>query len=192
MQPLGLPLAGACSVGALIYLMSRILLVVPTEGTSTAIAGTLATGILVGGVLVATRPSLSARRLVGPLAFIGVVFLTGGIAAAVVGERPPAGERTPGPASITAHDTRFDRDLLEFRAGRPALIHFVNKDGVPHNVAIYRDELLSKTIFSFEPIPGPTVQDFRFEAPAAGQYFFRCDVHPQMNGKVIVQAGVSS
>ena len=77
--------------------------------------------------------------------------------------------------------------VLTVPQGWTVVLHFKNEDPVPHNVAIYNDASLSKRIFSFDPIPGPISQDFQFTAPAAGRYFFRCDVHPQMNGTFIVR-----
>jgi plastocyanin len=52
---------------------------------------------------------------------------------------------------------------------------------VPHNVAIYTDASRSEAIFV-----GDTISDTQivYEIPAldAGEYYFVCDLHPDMNG----------
>ena len=67
-------------------------------------------------------------------------------------------------------------------------VHFENRDvsSVRHNIAIYENEKATETIFQGEIISGGTSIDYEFEAPAQGEYFFRCDVHPGMNGTVLV------
>jgi plastocyanin len=174
LMPIGLPLAGFFAIGTLIFFMSRILLAVPSANVSTTIA-------IVVAVLV-----------LGAMGVVGVLFLAGGLVAAGLGERKAEAGAFAGPASITAHKIKFDKTVLEFRADSPSILRFKNTDPDPHNVAIYTDQTLSKTIFSFDPIPGPISQDFQFTAPPAGRYFFHCDVHPQqMRGTVVVKAAAA-
>ena len=88
----------------------------------------------------------------------------------------------------------FRQKELSFQAGVPVIIEFENRvRGVPHNVAIYRDASAEEAIFRGAvldgPAPGenePTRSLYGFTAPAAGTYFFRCDVHPDMHGPVTV------
>jgi plastocyanin len=190
--PIGLPLMGFFAIGTLIFFMSRILLAVPSANASTAIAVVVAVLVLGGGTLVAAKPNISPSALVTGMGVAGVLFLAGGLVAAGLGERKAEGGAFAGPASITAKNIRFDKAVLEFRAESPSILRFKNKDTDPHNVAIYNDASLSKTIFSFDPIPGPISQDFQFTAPPEGRYFFRCDVHPQqMRGTVVVKAAAA-
>ena len=186
--PIGLPLMGFFAIGTLIFFMSRILLAVPSANLSTTIAVLVAVLILGGGTLVAAKPNISSSTLAAAMGVLGALFLAGGLVAAGLGEHKTEGEGFTPPASVTAHDLKFNKTVLQFRAESPSILHFKNEDAVPHNVAIYNDATLSKRIFSFDPIPGPTAQDFQFTSPAAGRYFFRCDVHPQMRGRVVVAA----
>lgn len=186
--PIGLPMMGFFAIGTLIFFMSRILLAVPSANASTTIAVVVAIGVLGGGTLVAAKPNISSSALVAAMGVAGVLFLAGGLVAAGLGERKAEGGGFAGPASVTARNLKFNKAVLEFRADSPSILHFKNEDPVPHNVAIYNDDTLSKSIFSFDPIPGPTSQDFQFRSPAPGRYFFRCDVHPQMRGTVVVKA----
>ena len=186
--PLGLPLMGLFTIGTLIFFMSRILLAVPSASVSTMVAITVAVLVLAGGTFVSAKPNISSSAVVAAMAVLGTLFLAGGLVAAGLGERKPEGIGFAGPTSITAKNLKFDKKELDFRAKSPSILRFKSDDREPHNVDIYTDKTLTKSIFSFDPIPGPISQDFQFTAPAAGKYFFRCDVHPQMNGTVLVEA----
>jgi plastocyanin len=188
LAPLGLPVMGLFTIFALMFFISRVLLAVP-EQASTAIALAVAVVILAGASLVALRPSVSGRALTGALAVSGVLLVAGGLVAAAAGQRevhrPPG--ISAGPVSIEAVNSQFDLAEFEIQADLPAEITFHNKDeNVPHNVAIYGDDKDTSEVFVGDILPGPTTIDYRFEAPHAGEYFFRCDVHPNMAGKVKV------
>jgi plastocyanin len=68
-------------------------------------------------------------------------------------------------------------------------ITFTNNDGLPHNIAIYRDQTAQQAIFVGKLISGPAETiNYEFQVPSErGTYFFRCDVHPWMNGRFIVE-----
>jgi plastocyanin len=137
---------------------------------------------------VASKPNLSKNSVIVSAVAAGMLFLAGGLVAAGFGEREAEHEAFAGPVSIEAKDLRFNKDELVFRAERPAILRFKSADTEPHNLAIYNDDSLSETIFTFDPIPGPISQDYQFTAPAAGEYYFRCDVHPEtMEGTVVVE-----
>ena len=94
-----------------------------------------------------------------------------------------------GASVVLAQNIMFDTDVITLEAGANTVIHFENRDvaSVRHNIAVYTDETATEAIFQGEIIPGGTSIDYEFEAPAKGEYFFRCDVHPGMNGTVIVE-----
>ena len=188
LSPLGLPVLGLFTIFAVMFFMSRVLLAVSAEA-STAIALAVAVAILGVASVAAVRPSISSRALAWTLAVSGVLLIAGGIVAAAVGQRevhrPPG--VSAGPVSIKAANNEFDKKEFELQAHLPAEISFRNEDeNVPHNVAIYRDEQYAEDVFVGDILPGPITIDYRFEAPDAGDYFFRCDVHPNMAGKVHV------
>ena len=105
-------------------------------------------------------------------------------------EGAPAGDgggggSEEGPVPLAAKNLAFDTDRLTLPAEGEAVIAFDNQDsGVPHNVSVYDG---GQAIFEGEIVTGPATIDYTFPAPAAGQYEFRCDVHPTtMIGTVTV------
>jgi plastocyanin len=89
--------------------------------------------------------------------------------------------------SIAAEGSKFNLDTMTFEAGKPVTLTFDNKDPVQHNVAIYEDDSAAAEIFKGEIVAGPDEAEYEFDAPKAGEYFFRCDVHPDMNGTVVTE-----
>ena len=106
--------------------------------------------------------------------------------------RPGPGPIAPGPVTTTilAENLLFDQDRLVANAGSEFNIILDNLDsGVLHNIAFYTDRSTSQAIFVSELFTGPDVQESTFTAPSVpGNYFFRCDVHPDtMTGTFIVR-----
>jgi plastocyanin len=190
--PVGLPVVGIFTIVSLMFFMSRVLLAVP-EWASTVVALLVTITIMGIASMLAMQPSLSSRTLVRILAGAGVILLVAGIVAAAVGQReeePPKGTEAAGSPAVelAAKGLKFDKADLTFASGGEADIAFNNQDSaVPHNVAIYADEGHTKSIFIGDLVVGPLKTDYKFPAPAAGSYFFRCDVHPFMQGKVTVK-----
>ena len=98
-------------------------------------------------------------------------------------------EEGAGGVRLVAKDTAFDTDQIQLAPDAPTSLTFDNQDqGVPHNVSIYDDPQSASgdQLFTFQPFPGPAQQTFDVPAIPAGQYYFQCDVHPVMNGTVVV------
>jgi plastocyanin len=199
-----------------VFAFSRILLALD-EQVAPWVALLFAVNILVGCALAAALPG---RR---SFAFLGTVLVAtiigGGIAGAIVGERPvhslvqeehdapepteptaappteqptegpteePTGPPPEGPVTVTAEGIAFDTDELRFPPETQVGLHFVNQDtGIPHNVAIYQSQG-GEPIFQGEIITGAAETDYTFTTPAPGEYYFQCDVHPNMSGSVAV------
>jgi plastocyanin len=122
------------------------------------------------------RALLAGALLIGVVAVLAAC--SGGGAAASVS--PPPGVD----ASIDAKDIKFSASTLNVPAGKPFHLFFRNLEGAPHNVAIYRDSSAGQPIFVGETITN-TATTYNVPVIPAGTYFFRCDVHPQMNGSVV-------
>jgi plastocyanin len=105
------------------------------------------------------------------------------------GEGGAAGAGGP-TIAVAAQDIAFDTDTIELPADTPATIAFDNRDaGVQHNIAIYEDETLSTVLFQGELITGPATVEYQIPPLPEGEYYFHCDVHPNMKGTVIVSGG---
>ena len=107
---------------------------------------------------------------------LAMAACSGGVGAAA-SVTPPADAA----ASIEANNLKFDTAELAVPAGAPFKLFFKNLESAPHNVAIYGDSSAREKSFVGETITNAAVT---YDVPAlpAGEYFFRCDVHPDMNG----------
>jgi plastocyanin len=90
-------------------------------------------------------------------------------------------------ANLTAQNIDFQQKTLTLKANSPVVIHFNNKDALPHNVDITTDSGGSNTLYKQDPMTGPTEEDYKFTTPAPGKLYFHCDVHPNMKGTINVQ-----
>jgi plastocyanin len=91
-----------------------------------------------------------------------------------------------GEIRICADDLEFDATTIEAPAGEAFNITFTNAESQPHNVAIYTEEG-GEEIAIGEVITGPDVtSQLAVEALEPGTYYFRCDVHPEMEGELVV------
>lgn len=95
-----------------------------------------------------------------------------------------------GGATVAAQNIEFDTDTIELPADAPTTIVLDNLDaGVLHNVAIYTDSSLAEPLFKGELVTGPVTVEYPIPPLPAGEFYFQCDVHPAMNGTVVVSGG---
>jgi plastocyanin len=89
---------------------------------------------------------------------------------------------------LVAEQTAFDKDEIRLPADEPSTLTLDNRDVAEHNVSIYEDESASgDPLFTFEEFTGPRTETFDVEPLQEGEYYFRCDVHPVMEGTVVVE-----
>jgi plastocyanin len=94
---------------------------------------------------------------------------------------------------VVAQAIAFNTREIRVQTGGQVRIRLDNRDSnVEHNVAFYQSQ--SSTTAPLAPgsigttFAGPGIDDTVFTIPAAGNYFFRCDVHPTtMTGTFVVQ-----
>jgi cytochrome c oxidase subunit 2 len=98
----------------------------------------------------------------------------------------------PNPRSIAAKDIAFNKDCLSGPVNRPFEITFENQEAVPHNVAFFEgaDASAPRILPQSEtPVfPGPSTETYPLPALEAGSYYFHCDAHPGMSGKLQVRS----
>jgi plastocyanin len=136
-------------------------------------------------------PTVSRRRL--PVATLLVVVLAACSSAASTtplpsGAEPPADcvRVEDGVITISAADLEFSAPCMVANAGEGFTIRLTNDDSVPHNVAVYQDSSKANEIMRGEIINQGQSDDVEVEAQDAGQYYFDCQLHPDMNGTLYV------
>ncbi|HNU61345.1 MAG TPA: cupredoxin domain-containing protein [Methanofastidiosum sp.] len=95
--------------------------------------------------------------------------------------------------NLMAKNMAFDKSTITVPPGAHVKVIFNNQDNAePHNFAVYETSDAKNSIFVGAIIAGMTSTTYEFNAPTkVGTYFFRCDVHPLMNGQFIVQTGAT-
>ena len=198
--PFAIPVIALVVIAILAISFSKVLLAVPHEA-ATILATVMAANLLGACAYAALKPRLTTTNwieLVAIVAYpilIGVVIASSGFGAhgAAAGEEDHGAAAAPaeGGLTVTAAGMAFDTDTITVEAESEASIHFVNEDSEPHNISVYEnsDDALAfaNHIFEGETIQGGQETDYSLTAPAAGEYYFQCDVHPNMNGNFIAE-----
>lgn len=182
-RPISLPVAAIGFIALMVFAASRILLAVP-EVWSTSIALALsATVLFFASVLAAVKAVKSSQRMLAVLVGVGVLA-AGGVG---LSQGMRVIEKHGGGIEIVAKGIKFDVATLTFPAEEKVELAFANEDtGIPHNVGIYQDDTFSKELFAGEVFAGPATKTYEIEPLEEGTYAFRCDVHPDMKGSVVV------
>lgn len=197
--PIVVPIVALVALGLVAVGFSRLLLGASREA-AIAIAVVAAVSILGSATFIAARPRLDRVAWAELVAIIvGPVFVAAGIAWAAsrpVDASVPSTGHTEEvvevePIEVVADNLVFDTDEITLAAESEVVISFDNQDAAPHNIAIYPDEESGRVQESalFDGIdvqPGGSTT-YEFEAPPAGTYYFQCDIHPGMNGSVVVE-----
>jgi plastocyanin len=127
------------------------------------------------------------KRLLATLALATVALAAAACGSTNAGgPAPSAGPADPDAPVITASNLKFDQAEVVVTADTPLKLTFTNNESAPHNVAIYTDSSAKEPVSVGEIFSnGTKVQDV--PALAAGSYFFRCDVHPDMQGSIVAK-----
>ena len=127
------------------------------------------------------------KRLLATLALATVALAAAACSSTNAGvPTAPAAPADPNAPVVVAKDMQFVTRDVQVPAGKAFQLSFTNSDGAPHNVAIYTDSSASTNLFRGEIFSSATKVE-QVPALAAGTYFFRCDVHPDMQGTITAQ-----
>ncbi len=127
------------------------------------------------------RLSLAAAGLLVALAIAACSSANG----APIPSGPPASV-DPNAIVVQARDMAFVQSEVDVPAGKAFSLVFDNSgDTYPHNVAI--DDASGANQFRGDIIDGGKTVTYQVPALAAGRYTFKCDVHPNMKGTVVVK-----
>lgn len=197
--PILIPVVALAVIGGIAIGFARIFLSLPKEA-AVIIAVVAAANILGAGAYIALRARVTGQTLFELLAIVAYPILIGVVIAAVGigGEAGHGGEGEHGPApapdadaTIVAANIAFDTNQLQLPAGGAATLALVNEDAAEHNVSIYETQeeglALEGAIFEGEIIQGGASIVYEIPAPEPGDYYFQCDVHPNMNGTATFQ-----
>jgi plastocyanin len=111
----------------------------------------------------------------------------------VVTEAKGGGEEGGGGTlSLSAKDSKFDKEQLEAKAGAKVTLNFENKESLPHNVQIFStpETTGEPSVLKGEPAAMKAGKvKYEFTAPdKPGEYAFHCQFHPTtMKGKLVVE-----
>jgi plastocyanin len=107
------------------------------------------------------------------------------------GAEPPANcarANADGVIEISADQLLFSAPCMVAPADTDFVIRLTNDEAQPHNVAIYSDSTATTKYLGGEVFTGPGVtKESPVAALPAGDYYFRCDVHLEMNGALYVR-----
>jgi plastocyanin len=116
--------------------------------------------------------------------------MTGKMQAVTGGPGGPGASGATGPGgggvTVVAQNIAFDTSTIQLDPA-PTTITFDNRDaGVQHNLAIYSNSSLDQELFEGELVTGPDTAQYEIPPLEPGEYYFQCNVHPTMNGTVVV------
>jgi plastocyanin len=195
---IAIPVAAVVFLGIVALLFALFLLNLPKEHAP-AVALALSINILAATTYAASRPKITgftaiqlAILVIYPvlLAEILVNLGVGEPAEAVAGAdhaAPAAAAAEPEAVELSAADLEFSTDELTLPADTETTITLDNQDTFPHNLSIYENDTLNEDFFVGSNVEAGATIDYEIPSLATGAYYFRCDLHPSMEGRVTVE-----
>ena len=101
---------------------------------------------------------------------------------------PPAAPAAPTPSSIVAKDLKFDQTAASrSRPARRSRSSSTTRKAPRTTWRSHRQLGRAAEVFKGEIVSSATKVTYDVPALAAGTYFFRCDVHPDMKGTITAE-----
>ncbi|MBW3619233.1 MAG: cupredoxin domain-containing protein [Actinobacteria bacterium] len=198
--PVVLPVAILLLIGLLVGGFALILLYT-THEVALVLATVAAAGILLAISLAASQERLDGGRRAAVILAGATPILIGGFVAVA----QPAGitddllniNRQPHivlpelNVTIAAENSnQFTANEMVLPANEEVGVVFENNEaGTPHNWSLYVSDAAVESIVVGEVVTGPAVDEIIFTSPEPGEYYFQCDVHPNMNGQLVTDDG---
>ena len=91
-----------------------------------------------------------------------------------------------GVVEVTAENLEVNAEVIEAPAGEDFTIRLVNDDTAPHNISVYTEEG-GEEIAKGDTAEGGATVETVVPALEPGEYYFVCDIHPNMNGTLVVE-----
>ena len=190
-----IPIVSLLVIGVTAVGVSQVLLNIPKEA-ATIVALALALNILGACAVVALRRQTDASTMgelmvvVSYPLVIGIVLAIVGFGSGGHGGEDHGGEPAPagGARQIVAQNVQFNTDSIDFPAEEEVEFVLDNQDSVEHNFSIYENENAQQDLFIGQNVGPGAATTYDIPAMPAGEYFFRCDLHPtSMVGTVHVE-----
>jgi plastocyanin len=185
--PVLIPVGALAFILFLALLMSQILLNVHPY-VATAVAISVAINLLISFSVMAAKPNGGRPLMVVLGAITALPLLFGVAAAAGLAPAPEEEEHGGGGDSaaveLAANGLAFDKAELTIPADTEFVLAFNNEEAQPHNVAILEAQGSPNALFRGAIVTGPKLAEETVEPIPAGEYYFQCDVHPNMSGTV--------
>ncbi len=189
--PVLIPVGALSFILFLALVMSQILLNVPAE-IATAVGIMTAINLLGAFSIMAAKPEGGRPLMVVLGAIVAVPLLLGSAAAAGIVPLPEEEEEHGGEGGtsveLAANGLAFDKQELTIPADTEFVLAFNNEEAQPHNVAILEAQGSPNALFRGAIVTGPKLSEETVDPIPAGEYYFQCDVHPNMSGTVIAGA----
>ena len=127
------------------------------------------------------RPAFDSASFFAALAL--AVALAPAAAARSAYDKPPT-SFDPNSPKLFANNVAFDSADVDVPAGAPFILVFENGESVGHNVSVYSDTTYQTRLFEGAVFSGPATRWYPMPSLGAGTWVFRCDLHPDMNGRL--------
>jgi plastocyanin len=93
---------------------------------------------------------------------------------------------TNGEVAVVSDNMDFDVDVIEAPAGEAFVIRLTNDENIPHNLSVYTERGGERLALG-DIINEGEVDEVEVPALEPGEYFFVCDLHPEMTGTIVVE-----
>jgi plastocyanin len=126
------------------------------------------------------------KRLITTLGLVVLAAIA--VACSGAAAQPPAsaGPVDPNAPVVVAQGNAFSPATVTVKAGKAFGLTLDNKDSAPHNIAIFKDASAAESVSAGDIVSSARTTQ-QVPALAKGEYFFRCDVHKEMTGKIVAE-----